>query len=513
MKNISPVLMLTNLRAQTGGLHQAIYMRLHALYAAFPNTLLLTMDYDQHFDANLADGIHRNNIPAGVEVINCYRWLMTSYDLNEKSRSSVESRPEGPVEQPECCGVQPTVVKYLDSDNKKHEGYRCFENGVYKRYEGYVDGRLDFVDLFSKSWIREEKHLYSATGALECILYLDPVLNKPRFARYFNRSGECFLSCRIDPKTGVEGPLFLHGYNKQFRDKWQLIWFWMDLVARGLNSPIIFVDKRELIDLAAPSAYKKIYVLHSSHLLDSASGARELVPSLRPMLKNKERIDRIVVCTPNQRDDLIEGFGIPQEKIVAIPHCQKAIPLIKPMSERVGKKVVTIARYHPVKALHEAIYAFNKVLAAVPEATYDIYGYGSLRNDLQRLIDSLEIGSRVRLRGFCENYAECFSSAKVSVLTSLNEGFGVVIAESMACGTPVVSYKTDFGPKYLVRDGTDGYLVPMGDRELLAERIIDLLMDDEKSVAFSGAALDVTKRLSESAYRAQWTSLVTGAFK
>jgi poly(glycerol-phosphate) alpha-glucosyltransferase len=504
--------MLTNLRAQTGGLHQAIYMRLQALYERFPNTLLLTMDYDQHFNANLASGIRRNNVPSEVEVVNSYRWFMDREGLNQEhvNRTELASGQSEDVSEREADLI---TIKYLDDDNKKLEGYRCFENGVYKRYEGFVDGRLDFIDYFSKSWVREEKHLYAESGALECIIHLDPVLNKPRFARYFNIRGECFLSARVDPKTGVEGPIFLHGYRKQFRDRWQLIWFWIDLVARGRDNPVIFIDKRELIDLASASTYKKIYVLHSSHLLNSASGKRELVPSLRPMLKNEERIDRIVVCTPNQRKNLIDDFGLKDEKIVAIPHCQKRIPLVKPMSERVGKRVVTIARYHPVKALHEAIHAFSKVLASVPGATYDIYGYGPLRDDLQKLIDSLGMASQVKLRGFSADYTECFLSAKVSVLTSLNEGFGVVIAESMACGTPVVSYETDFGPKYLVRDGVDGYLVPMGNRDILAERIVDLLADDEKSTAFSSAALEVTDRLSEDDYRVRWSSLVTDVYQ
>lgn len=508
MNIITPVLLLTNLRAQTGGLHQAIYLRLQAMQEVFP-IKLLTMDYDQDFDSNLEASIRRNDVPHNVEVLNIYRWFMSEAVRREEQREAPEHRSHALSYQ--CQGAV-THVRYRDTENSKHEGYRCFENGVYKRYEGFVDGKLSFIDYFSAAWVREEKHLYGREGNLEVVLHMDPVLNRPRLKRYMDLRGECFLSVRVNPETGVEGPFFLHGHRKQLANRWQFVWYWVDLIARSQANPVIFLDKRELISSAARSIYKKIYVLHSSHLLDSSGVKKELVPSLRPMLRYKESLDKIVVSTPSQRRDLIDCFEVDPKKIVAIPHFQREVHGLGPVDERLENKVVTIARYHPVKALHEAIHAFHKVLYSVPDATYDIYGYGALRPDLQSLIDSLGIGSQVKLKGFSSNYVECFSTAKVSVLTSKNEGFGVVIAESMACGTPVVSYETDFGPKYLIRDEVDGFLVKMGDRDLLAERIVELLINDEKRVRFAKAALEIVDRLSENTYRAQWTSLVRAAY-
>lgn len=80
-----------------------------------------------------------------------------------------------------------------------------------------------------------------------------------------------------------------------------------------------------------------------------------------------------------------------------------------------------------------------------------------------------------------------YQNADLFILSSDEEGFGMVIMEAMACGIPVVS--TDCGgPSTLITNGSDGYLVPVGVSQILADRVQELLSDEEKRRQFAGNA-------------------------
>jgi glycosyltransferase involved in cell wall biosynthesis len=70
-----------------------------------------------------------------------------------------------------------------------------------------------------------------------------------------------------------------------------------------------------------------------------------------------------------------------------------------------------------------------------------------------------------------------YASARVLVFPSLWESFGLVMLEAMACGVPVVAFRSG-GPQEVIRDGIDGFLIDLGDDVTFAERIKRLCADD-----------------------------------
>src|SRR5699024_11168689 len=99
-------------------------------------------------------------------------------------------------------------------------------------------------------------------------------------------------------------------------------------------------------------------------------------------------------------------------------------------------------------------------------------------------------------KGFSSNPKSVFQSASCSILTSLREGFGMVITESMAEGTPVISYLIKYGPKDIIKDGVNGFLVKDGDKEELANKIIDILTNDEMRDKLSKNAINIREKFS-----------------
>ncbi|HEY2980189.1 MAG TPA: glycosyltransferase family 4 protein, partial [Anaerolineales bacterium] len=99
---------------------------------------------------------------------------------------------------------------------------------------------------------------------------------------------------------------------------------------------------------------------------------------------------------------------------------------------------------------------------------------------LQRLCDELALGQMVIFLGKRDQdtLPYYYSAAKVLVMPSLYESFGMVALEAMACGTPVIASQVG-GLAYLVRDGETGFTVPDEDPDALCEKLTALLGDAE----------------------------------
>jgi glycosyltransferase involved in cell wall biosynthesis len=100
-----------------------------------------------------------------------------------------------------------------------------------------------------------------------------------------------------------------------------------------------------------------------------------------------------------------------------------------------------------------------------------VLGSGPLREALQERAASLGIAEYVDLFGFVANPLPFMRMADVFALSSVHEGFGNVLVEAMACGTPVVATDCPHGPAEILLDGRLGRLVPPGDAEALAEAL------------------------------------------
>jgi len=119
--------------------------------------------------------------------------------------------------------------------------------------------------------------------------------------------------------------------------------------------------------------------------------------------------------------------------------------------------------------------AFALLHKRLPETKLMILGEGEERAHLEQLSEELGLHDAVQFPGFVINPFAYMANASVFVLSSRWEGFANVIAEAMACGTPVVSTDCPSGPAEILEGGKYGRLVPVGNPEALAEAIFQEL--------------------------------------
>jgi glycosyltransferase involved in cell wall biosynthesis len=141
-----------------------------------------------------------------------------------------------------------------------------------------------------------------------------------------------------------------------------------------------------------------------------------------------------------------------------------------------GPLVVACGRLAEQKGFGVLLEAMARVRTKLPAQLW-IVGEGPRRRDLERTAAGLGLESCVRFCGHQRNPYRYMAAADLFVLSSLWEGFGNVVAEAMACGTPVVSTDCPHGPGEIVRDGVSGLLVPPGDPAALAGAMLRVLGD------------------------------------
>lgn len=131
----------------------------------------------------------------------------------------------------------------------------------------------------------------------------------------------------------------------------------------------------------------------------------------------------------------------------------------------------TVARLAPQKALHVMIEGFSRYGGA--GARLVIVGRGPLEASLRALAAELGLGDRLVFAGYREDVPTCMHAFDVFALSSLYEGFGLVLIEAMAAAKPVIATAVSAIPEIVV-PGETGLLVPSGDAAAIARAIAEL---------------------------------------
>ncbi|MEH6707411.1 MAG: glycosyltransferase [Alloalcanivorax venustensis] len=171
--------------------------------------------------------------------------------------------------------------------------------------------------------------------------------------------------------------------------------------------------------------------------------------------------------------------------------------------------LMAVGRLWEPKDYPNLLRAFASLDAGVVPPQLVIVGGGPLRDDLGTLADSLDVADRVRFLGVRHDVPALMSSCDLFVLSSAWEGFGLVVAEAMACRRPVVA--TDCGG---VREvvGDAGFLVPPRDAQALTEAMGRALrLPDEQRQRLGTAARErVVARYSLEAMAQKYLAVYGG---
>jgi glycosyltransferase involved in cell wall biosynthesis len=187
--------------------------------------------------------------------------------------------------------------------------------------------------------------------------------------------------------------------------------------------------------------------------------------------------DAVVAVSTGVADDLAKRISLPREHIRVIYNPIFSDHLLRLAQEDIVEPwfapemppvLVAAGRLTRAKGFEILIKAFAQ-LRKNRKVLLMILGEGSEHSTLQNLIKEFDLHESVRLAGFKSNPIAYMKRAAAFVLSSRWEGFGNVLVEAMACGTPVISTDCPSGPAEILENGKWGRLVPMNDVDALAQ--------------------------------------------
>jgi glycosyltransferase involved in cell wall biosynthesis len=177
--------------------------------------------------------------------------------------------------------------------------------------------------------------------------------------------------------------------------------------------------------------------------------------------------------------------GAPVESVFASP-MSHAVAWFRDESSNARKepspgaahRILYVGALSVRKGVTSLLEAFALVARQQPEARLILVGDGPLRSSLEDLARRLGVHARVEFGGFVQpaELPAIYAQAGVFVLPSLEDTFGVVVVEAMACGVPVVCSKYAGASSHLV-DGVSAFLVDPEDIHQVADRILRLQSD------------------------------------
>lgn len=208
---------------------------------------------------------------------------------------------------------------------------------------------------------------------------------------------------------------------------------------------------------------------------------RKILNFVRPWAYS--RADGIVAISCGVADDIAENLGLNRSEIDVVYNPALA-PNLLPLSlqnpdhhwfrQDSAPVILGTGRLTPQKDFITLIKAFEMVYQQ-RDVKLLILGEGHLRGEIEAMIKKMGLQNVVELVGYVRNPYSYMRNAALFVLSSRWEGFGNVIVESMACGTPVVSTDCPSGPAEILENGKWGRLVPVGDKTALASAILTTL--------------------------------------
>lgn len=167
-------------------------------------------------------------------------------------------------------------------------------------------------------------------------------------------------------------------------------------------------------------------------------------------------------------------------------------------SECTNKRAIFVGRLAEQKGLPDLLTVWRLVHERYPDWLLDIYGAGKMDS-----IPEMNLYVHDPVSNIFEKYTE----SSMLLLTSVYEPFGLVMPEAMSCGIPVVAFDCPHGPATIISDGEDGFLVKNRDCQVFADRVCQLIEDQELRQRMGRKAVQSSLRFAADRIMPQWKVL------
>jgi glycosyltransferase involved in cell wall biosynthesis len=151
---------------------------------------------------------------------------------------------------------------------------------------------------------------------------------------------------------------------------------------------------------------------------------------------------------------------------------------VKKKAILVNKRAMAVCMNPYVKGLDRLLVVWEKIIQKHPSWILDIYGNWDSNQEYQKMTKVLKISNNVNFLSPTSDIESSYNDSSVFLMTSRTEAFGMVLIEAMACGVPCIAYDCPSGPRAIIEEGINGFLIEGGNLDSFVLKL-ELLIDDK----------------------------------
>ncbi|MBU7567763.1 glycosyltransferase [Weissella hellenica] len=373
-----------------------------------------------------------------------------------------------------------------------------YHNGVPKFViKKFDNGQLDFFALYRDWNFEPYKYFYINKEGFVHRVDTYNEIGKLIKQDYLTDNGKRYLSKNIKTNKFY---LYLENDAIEFDNEKKFIAYFFNQIF-SLND--VVVNDARLLDKSLLESHvgKRIFQLHNSHLSDPMDSNSGIKGSFKSILNtNFSKDDVIVTLTEQQKLDIISELPNLKNNIIVIPHSTKPVKLTYSKN---NNHFGAICRLHPQKNLQDTIQAFYLFDKEKPGYYLDIFGDGESRHELELMVKRLQLVDKVIFHGNVQNVNQAYQSIFTLLITSKYEGFALNAMESLANGTPVITYKVNYGPTNII-DNTSGWVATERTPEALKNKML-IAVDNPKDKYIVQKRINI---FSEEKFISKWLGVI-----
>lgn len=176
--------------------------------------------------------------------------------------------------------------------------------------------------------------------------------------------------------------------------------------------------------------------------------------------------------------------------------------------DETSKKIITCGRLSQEKGFDLLLQVAKKVFEKVDDWKWDIYGDGPEYTKLRQKIGEYKLTGKVDLMGYHKDILNLYQGYAFYVFTSRGEGCPMAMIEALSAGLPMVTFDFKCGPKDLITDGVNGYIIKNWNINEMADKVLKLIMDQKLRSEFAEHADMNLSELEMSYVLDKWESIL-----
>ena len=179
---------------------------------------------------------------------------------------------------------------------------------------------------------------------------------------------------------------------------------------------------------------------------------------------------------------------------------------INKLSDCTSKRIIAVGRLAWEKGFERLIEIWGMVASNHTDWHLDIYGEGRMYDKLMHM-KKIYKAENLTIHNCTSDISREYANSSICAVTSHFEGFSLVLLEAMRHGLPCIAFDCPFGPRSIIDDGINGFLIDNDDKKAFAEKLCYLIENIELRIKFSKAAVRKSSVFEKDSIMQQWKYL------